>query len=282
MPSQAEPGRRSSLSPPSGAGRDKNLQVDDLACSAVGNCVGVGSNWYNSTTGVAESQAMTQTLANGAWAPAEAPLPADAADAAGASYSYLYGVTCVAAGSCIAVGSYANKGGDTEALIETLAEGTWTATRAPLPADAGIQPRTATTVNAEKVNALNYVACTAPGSCVAVGTYTDKSGGTRALIENLANGTWVPAAAPLPKGAPRQYGAVLWAVACAAPSSCVAVGSYDTSKSGDQTQGLIESLAGGTWTAARAPIPANAAREWPGGCRLHCGLRHDGKLRGRG
>jgi hypothetical protein len=248
----------SGLSLPSGAGRDKNASVDSLACPAVDTCVAVGSNWYiNPAATAQESQAMIQTLARAAWAPAEAPLPADAATG-DTRYSYLYGVACPAPGSCVAVGSYNDSADGSRALVETLANGTWTPLAAPLPEGAAV-PRN-TKLSNTKINALNYVACTAPGSCVAVGTYTAKSGTTQALVETLANGTWTPSAAPLPKGAPRQDGAVLWGVACPVPGSCAAVGSYYTDKSDSDSQGLSETLSGGVWIPARAPLPGNAAR----------------------
>jgi hypothetical protein len=49
----------------------------------------------------------------------------------------------------------------------------------------------------------------------------------------------------------------LTSVACEAVGSCVAAGSY-TVRNG-AIEGMIDTLSGGTWTAARAPIPAGAA-----------------------
>ena len=48
----------------------------------------------------------------------------------------------------------------------------------------------------------------------------------------------------------------LLAVTCLAPRSCTAIGDYtDTNGFG---QGMIDTLSGRTWTAAQAPVPANA------------------------
>jgi hypothetical protein len=58
--------------------------------------------------------------------------------------------------------------------FDTLAGGSWTAAKAPVP------PAAAT--NAQ-VAGLDDVACAAPGDCVAVGNYTAPDGTSEALIE---------------------------------------------------------------------------------------------------
>ena len=241
----------SSLPLPPAAGEEKYAQLAGLACPRAGSCVAVGSNWLMTSGPGMPSRAMIQTLSNGAWTAAEAPLPADAA--AGASQNALLdGVACTAPGSCVAVGSYIDSDGAVAALIETLANGTWTPSVAPPPAG--------TTTGTAKVGPfLTFVACTAPGSCMAVGGGADP-GSSQPLVETLANGTWTPSVAPLPKGASRRYGGVLDGVACSAPGTCVVVGSYYTGSSKDGiSQGLIETLAGGAWSAAKAPLPGDAA-----------------------
>jgi hypothetical protein len=78
------------------------------------------------------------------------------------------------------------------------------------------------------------------------------SGQGQGLIETLSRGTWTPFAAPLPAGASSQY-AQLSALTCPAPGSCIAVGAYDWTLANTGTRALIETLAGGKWTAASAP-----------------------------
>ena len=229
---------------PSLAGRDKQAWMADLACPTVGNCVAVGYNYYANSSGTeTESHAMTQTLAGGTWTAAEAPLPADAAQANGTSH--LYDIACTAPGSCVAVGNYADMNGSKQGMIETLANGTWTAAKAPLPRGAA----------ARQTAFLNGMSCPVPGSCVAVGSYTATNGSKQALTETLANGTWNPEQTPGPS---LQKGTELDDVACTAPGYCAAVGDYTSKISG--TQGLIETLANGTWITATAPLPRNATR----------------------
>jgi hypothetical protein len=54
-----------------------------------------------------------------------------------------------------------------------------------------------------------------------------------------------------------QADTILKSVVCPAFGACVATGEY-TDSSGAQ-EGLLDTLSGGGWTAARAPLPADAA-----------------------
>lgn len=240
----------SRLSLPTAAGRDQEMEIDGIACPAPSNCIAVGSNWYNASTGPGRGLAMTQSLTSGTWTAADAPLPGDAAKADAANAT-LHAIACTAPGACVAVGSYTSSNGSSNGLIETLAHGTWTPARAPLPSGA------------VDVQRLNGIACTAPGSCVAVGIYAANNE-TLGLIETFTHGTWTPAQAPLPTGAPRANGSALWGISCATRGSCVAVGDYTTGKNASNSQGLTEELANRTWIPARSPLPGNAARTSPG------------------
>jgi len=89
------------------------------------------------------------------WVATEAPLPAGWGD------PYMDSSSCDGAGTCIAVGNFDTPIGSDNfyPLIETYSDGTWTATEAPLPANAGNDP------SAQLVSS----SCGGPGSCVAVG-----------------------------------------------------------------------------------------------------------------
>ncbi|WP_300609882.1 zinc ribbon domain-containing protein [Trebonia sp.] len=237
---------------PGDANKDKNALLAGVACPAAGICVAAG--WYTDSSG--DTRAMLDTLSGGTWTSAAAPLPAGAVPGPQTSSSVptaLFVVKCPAVGSCEAVGDYADGGGGYQGLIETLSGGTWTATTAPLPAGAAAAP----------VSYLWAVTCTAPGTCVAVGNYTSRSGQNTDLIETLSGGTWNPVAAGLPAGAAASQkfspDAVtgLTAVACRTAGACVAAGSYTAR--GGAVVGVIDTQSGGTWTAARAPLPAGAA-----------------------
>src|ERR1700722_19834114 len=61
---------------------------------------------------------------------AEAPVPAGAATNPGVN---LNNSVCSDASDCVAVGTYSDAASESNAVIETLFNGTWTAAMAPLP-----------------------------------------------------------------------------------------------------------------------------------------------------
>ena len=82
---------------------------------------------------------------------------------------------------------------------------------------------------------LSGVSCSATSACTAVGWYdnaTEK--GDRALVERYNGTSWQLQESPSPVGkpAPEESHWELTAVSCPTSSSCVAVGSYDESRSG--------------------------------------------------
>jgi len=230
-----------SLPLPSDAARSglEIAYLDNVDCPALGTCIAVGH--YTDQNG--HSQALIETLSGGKWAAIRAPLPAEAVP----GQALLVQAACPAVGSCIAVGHYTERGGAAAPFVDTLSGGTWTPATVPLPADAA-------------ADGLSGISCGAPGNCVAVGYDTSRSGQSRYLAEALSGGTWTAAMPPLPADAaatqePSTNPPVLAAVACQAAGSCVALGSY-VGDSG--VEGAIDTLSGGTWTAARAPVPAGA------------------------
>ncbi len=210
-------------------------------CPAAGSCVAVGS--YQDTSGYI--QGLIETLSNGTWTAATAPL-GGLSPAAGSDPSvYFYALACPVAGTCVATGSYGDSSFNQHGLIETLSNGTWTAATAPT---VGLSPAPATNA----YFSLTGLSCPAAGSCVGVGSY-DASSGTEGLIETLSNGTWTAATAPLgglSTGA-RPWSA-LYGLSCPVAGTCVAGGEYQNSSS--DYEGLIETLSNGTWTAATAPL----------------------------
>jgi hypothetical protein len=159
----------------------------------------------------------------------------------------IIGLSCTAAGSCVAIGDYTDSTGNQQGLIETLSSGTWTAITAPT---TGLSPAAGTDPEAY----LASVSCSGTGSCVATGDYTDSAGNRQGLIETLSSGTWTAITAPttgLSPAAGTDPEAYLASVSCPGAGACVAVGIYDDSS--QYQYGLIETLSSGTWTATTAP-----------------------------
>ena len=120
------------------------------------------------------------------------------------------------------------------------------ATQAPLPANATSSPDAS----------LTSIVCPAAQSCTAIGNYfATNDVGRQVLLETSAAGQWTAVQGPLPANADTSDNAQVVSVSCSAPGACVAVGHY-VNLSG-QSQGLIETLANGVWTAKQAPTPAN-------------------------
>ena len=214
---------------------DPNPGLYGVSCPVPGACVAVGQ--YDDQN--SNPHGLIETLSGGTWTPAEPPTP----PASPSSETGLYGVACPAPGTCVAVGGYDDQQGIGQAMTETLAGGTWTPAEAPLP---GSPPGPGDSA------ALLSVSCPAPGTCVAVGYYGKEADFTP-LIETLSGGTWTPAPALLPAGQ-APLGAELNGISCPAPGSCVAVGAYNGQDHAEHP--LVDTLSGGTWTAATAPLPA--------------------------
>jgi hypothetical protein len=222
--------------PANGTTSNRFDQLFDVSCVAVGSCIGVGD--YQIPGG---AEALIEELSDGSWSPVAAPMPADLGLG-----SVLSSVTCPEAGWCVAVGSADDGNGNDQALIETLSQGIWTATEAPLPAEP-------VGISSSSFSSLSDVSCPSAGWCVADGSFAagNAAGG---LIETLSQGTWSATAAP---SLPHSDDALLGDVSCAVAGSCVTVGSVNGP--GNVYEGLIETLSGGTWTPTPAPLPANAA-----------------------
>jgi hypothetical protein len=219
--------------PPHGHSAD----LSGVTCSSIGSCVAVGD--YGLDLGLIE------TLSNGHWTAMAAPLPSDVPDDAGIS---MNAVTCPADGACVIVGEaefLTSSVSQDIGFIDTLSDGHWTSIDAPLPADA---------VSGFTSVGPTAVSCPDVGSCVATGRYVNSAAGTTiGLIDTLASGSWTAQAAPeLPTSGDNEN-VYLNAVDCPAAGSCVAIGA--TSTGSTVGPGVIEALAGGTWTATAAPVP---------------------------
>jgi hypothetical protein len=229
---------------PADAASYPQTQLNSVACPVAGSCTAVG--YYTGTTagGQTSSQAVIETLSGGAWSGARAPVTGDDASTPNES---LASVACPTDGSCTAAGSYRDSADHNQALIVTLSGGIWAAARAPLPADAGSDPRAF----------IGRVVCPADGSCAALGQYDDSDGVQQDLVETLSDGVWTPLRAALPADANVVAHPTLSSVSCPSPTSCVVVGQY--LDGANVRRPVIETLAGGLWVAAQAPLPPGAS-----------------------
>src|SRR5215472_10279576 len=144
----------------------------------------------------------------------------------------LFSVSCPAANSCMAVGTYSKASGAGTTLTERWNGARWLIQPAPSPARA-------------VVSGLFGVACTAPSACTAVGGTTSRSGAQTPLAERWNGSTWQIQHIPSP-----GEGVILNGVACPSPSACIAVGSSAAGKT------VAERWNGTSWQIQQTPSPA--------------------------
>src|SRR5205807_5542032 len=116
--------------------------------------------------------ASAQTLV---WSVVPSPSPGPVTNA-------LFGVSCISATACAAVGTYEPGSGGTRTLIESWNGTSWSVVPSPSPADP----------------VLSNVSCASATACMGVGEYRPGSGGTRTLIEswNGRSSSVVPSPSP--------------------------------------------------------------------------------------
>ena len=120
---------------PTGVDMATDVTLVSVSCPRTPSCVASGRYIADGVT-----QGLIEAQSGAAWQPTTSPLPADAADN---PYGAPESVSCPAAGQCIAVEGYTDRAGARVLSIDTLTNGSWTATRAPSrPTRSPIQRRT--------------------------------------------------------------------------------------------------------------------------------------------
>ena len=200
-----------------------------VSCRIASDCTATG--WWNPVN-TSESFPLVNHWDGTRWRVVPSPHPASLND------SVLSGVSCPAAGSCVAVGDFFTET-PTTFLRDNLSE-LWNGThwsRLPTPEPAG-----------SSENQLGTVSCPAAGSCMAVGEDNSPAGPTVTLAEHWNGKTW----SILPSPNPVNSGSELFGVSCRRLTLCVATGISGTSR-GIVT--LAEVWQGGKWRIVRTPSP---------------------------
>jgi hypothetical protein len=220
---------------PGGAATNPLATLTAAACPSATSCVATGT--YSDSSGY---QGLLVSGSGTTWRATQSPLPGGAATN---PFVGLPSVACASASSCTAVGSYQSPSspGNSLGLLVTGSGGSWTASQAPMPANATTSPNAG----------LSAVACPAATSCAAAGFYEDSSNDQQGLLVTGSGTSWTAAEAPLPAGAAANPDVLLPSVACASGSSCTAVGRYAVPSGG----GLLLTGSGTSWTASEAPQP---------------------------
>ena len=228
---------------PSDAAAAPDAVVSSAACDGA-SCYLVGD--YTTTSGTVVP--LVDKWTDGSLTTTSPTVPSDIAS----TYATLSGIACPAAGACEAVGTYSDGGTNTAGLIESLSDGSWTATRAPNPAG----------IPSSAVVNMTGIACPSVGTCQAIGGwgYYDQAESEQVdfgFVDAQNQDAWTATQLPFPPNSESPpVISTLAAISCSAPGSCTAVGNYGAGTLYDY--GLLDSLADGQWSTTRAPQTANS------------------------
>ena len=146
------------------------------------------------------------------------------------------GVSCPAAGECVAVRS------GTVNTVERWDGTSWAAQSVPTPPH-------------EHHGQSLGVSCDTPANCVAVGFYYNASNAATAIIEQWNGAAWTFPAAPVPVNATSSR---LDAVSCQSPANCMAAGTYTTDTGMTQFTPFAAHWNGTSWTFETMPGSASS------------------------
>jgi len=200
-----------------------NGAFNGVSCASASFCMGVG--YYESSDGNLAGT-LTESWNGSSWSVVASGNADD-----GYNSSLLYGVSCVSASFCAAVGEYRHGqgGGADNPIVEMWNGSGWTGV-AVLPI----------------AGRLTDVSCLSATSCTAVGYSVDFSTGLEQTLAESWNGTsWTQVTSPDPGTGDNVFGGV----SCLSATSCIAVGSQTTSS----PQTLVESWNGTAWSVVSSP-----------------------------
>lgn len=234
---------------PPANGEAGSVVLNDVSCAPGGVCTAVG--YYQ--TQMSQGEAMVVSEKNGVWGTAaEVTLPGDANSD---PVAVLSAISCGAAGSCAAVGSYGGGYGTAigppTPLAVSESGGTW---------HAGV----AVVVPASdyEYGALTAVSCASDGSCGAIGYYDASGSGnttdTSQFATSGSGGAWSDGTTLAGPPGPGSNGMTLASLSCPAAGYCSAVGLAVTSSPGAIPVTSIETVdseVGGIWGTAAAVAP---------------------------
>ncbi len=159
----------------------------------------------------------------------------------GGTNAFLSAISCTSATACTAVGDYAREPAEVGLTLAERWNGKkWTIEPTPNPAGRNL-------------STLTGVSCTSSTTCMAIGSASKDSQPRPevALAERWNGRKWAIVATPAPAG---LVVSDLSSVSCSSATSCVAVGSYDSTRSGGSFA-LVEGWNGKKWAYALPPNP---------------------------
>ena len=215
-------------------GRDAVAAVNSMSCPSAGNCAAGGDY-----TGRRGGQGFVAVERHGRWRRA-IPVPGLAALNQAGDAPDVSSVSCAAAGSCAAGGSYADRHDHFQGFVAVERNGRWR---------RAIQVPGLGALNASGFAGVLSVSCAAAGSCAAGGDYQDHAGNDEGFVASERHGRW-GRAIPLPGlRALNVIGeAAVNSVSCGSAGNCAAGGFYEGR--GHHYQGFVGGERNGVWGKA--------------------------------
>jgi hypothetical protein len=202
-------------------------ELDSVSCDSSTDCWAVG--YYTIETGTTiYEQTLIEQWNGSAWSIVTSPSTSTTQS------NFLYGVTCISASDCWAVGNhYSSTGGLT--LVEQWNGSAWSIV-------------TSANVSTKDFNSLSGVTCLTASNCWAVGYYYAGGGGTyeQTLIEQWNGSAWSIVTSP---NTSTTQNNTLYSISCITSSDCWAVG-YGNSA---PYQTLVEQWNGSGWSIVTSP-----------------------------
>jgi hypothetical protein len=219
----------------SDAATQRSANFNDVSCAGQAFCAAVGNVFTH--PGTAGAQAQLAEIWNGtAWTVTPTPYQPN-----GSASQWLQAVSCTSPGFCAAVGNYADAGsGLRHGLVETWNGTAWTGQAMPDPPGA-------------LTSTLHDVSCTAPDSCVAVGSSALPNEYGQEISRSVAwhwNGTqW--AVVKVSGLGLKDVNSSFEQISCSSAASCTAIGQFPL---GDDLQTQVAARYNGTsWTVQALP-----------------------------
>ena len=180
-----------------------------IVCTSSGNCVNGGTF----TDGSTAQQAFVSQETNGVWGSAtEVAAALNAGGAAG-----IIAISCPAAGSCTAEGSYTDSATIVHTFVLNQVNGTW-----GFPTEVP----DFTILSVEDASEMSTLSCTSATNCVGLGSFVDHvTQSAQPIIFTETNGVW---AAPVEAQGSASFNpsgiAIVGGLDCASATTCVAGG----------------------------------------------------------
>jgi hypothetical protein len=213
-----------------------------VSCTSASNCWAVG---YDVKAGE-QNEALHW---NGStWKVVTTPQPGGTA--AGA-FNSLFGVRCIAASSCWAVGTYGSGGAELNQALFWNGSA-WSMVPTPNPAGS----------SQGDFNNLFDVGCTSASNCWAVGQDGVLLSNGETIFNQILHwdgSTWSYLLPPQPGGNSTNDASALQSVRCQSANACWAVGTYGFVGSPTTLQNEILIWDGSEWVTTTAPNPAGTA-----------------------